>query len=204
MYICSTCCVEKNELEFHKNSYSKLGHQTICKECKSEQGKKYREENREKILEQARVYAKNRYHENIEREKERTKKWREENPEKYRESQNKTRRKHYLENKEEVLRKNKAWLKKNPKKEKEYRRNYKKKNKEKIEEYHKEYWAKYPEKYKAHRAVNNALAQGKMKKPDTCSRCTNTENIQGHHEDYNKPLEVIWLCAKCHAKEHID
>lgn len=26
--------------------------------------------------------------------------------------------------------------------------------------------------------------------------------IHGHHEDYKKPLEVVWVCFACHAIRH--
>lgn len=34
-----------------------------------------------------------------------------------------------------------------------------------------------------------------------CIICAN-ENSQGHHPDYSKPLDVIWLCQKHHTQEH--
>lgn len=34
-----------------------------------------------------------------------------------------------------------------------------------------------------------------------CADCGNPES-QMHHEDYSKPLEVTWLCRKCHLGLH--
>ncbi len=62
----------------------------------------------------------------------------------------------------------------------------------------KAYRIKYPERYKAHNAVNNAVRDGRLKK-EPCCICGSL-NSQGHHEDYSKPLEVVWVCA-LHHKE---
>ena len=51
-------------------------------------------------------------------------------------------------------------------------------------------------------AVNNAVRDGRLVKPMMCSRCPATERIHGHHPDYSKPLEVVWLCPLCHKAEH--
>lgn len=59
---------------------------------------------------------------------------------------------------------------------------------------------KDPVKYRARKAVDNALRRGKLtKKP--CDVCGNPK-VDAHHEDYNKPLEVRWLCRKHHVLAH--
>lgn len=63
----------------------------------------------------------------------------------------------------------------------------------------------YPEKLEARNILRNAIRDGNIKKPDICTRCKNKfpkNKIQGHHSDYSKPLEVIWLCQKCHNEIH--
>lgn len=64
----------------------------------------------------------------------------------------------------------------------------------------KEWRKKYPEKYKAQNLINNALKNKKLTKPDKCEICNSNFHIHGHHNDYSKPLEVIWICAKCHSQ----
>ena len=70
-------------------------------------------------------------------------------------------------------------------------------------EYLKEYRKKYPYKYKATNIVNNAIRDGKLFK-EPCEICGTTENIEGHHDDYSKPLNVRWLCSAHHKQWHRD
>ena len=49
-----------------------------------------------------------------------------------------------------------------------------------------------------------ALRQGKKIQPKKCSACGRKTQVEGHHEDYYKPLEVRWLCPLHHSKEHIN
>jgi hypothetical protein len=46
-----------------------------------------------------------------------------------------------------------------------------------------------------------ALRQGKLER-GPCAVCGATENIDGHHTDYTKPLDVVWLCKPHHREEH--
>jgi len=49
-------------------------------------------------------------------------------------------------------------------------------------------------------AVYRAIKDGTITKPDRCERCGRDRTIlQAHHEDYEKPLEVEWLCVSCHG-----
>lgn len=63
-------------------------------------------------------------------------------------------------------------------------------------------WRKqHPDAYRAQNAVNNAVRDHRLKK-DPCSICGTSKDVHGHHKDYAKPLDVIWLCAKCHHRVH--
>ncbi len=59
----------------------------------------------------------------------------------------------------------------------------------------------HPEAYKAQTALNNAVRDKRIKRCP-CAMCGATKNIHGHHKNYNRPLDVIWLCAKCHNRLH--
>ena len=59
-----------------------------------------------------------------------------------------------------------------------------------------------PEKMSARNKMRTALANGTMCRPDICARCKRTCRPDGHHTDYSRPYDVIWLCKKCHSLVH--
>lgn len=59
----------------------------------------------------------------------------------------------------------------------------------------------HPEAYRAQTAVNNAIRDRRLEK-GPCSICGTDKDVHGHHKDYAKPLDVVWLCAKCHHRVH--
>jgi hypothetical protein len=60
-----------------------------------------------------------------------------------------------------------------------------------------------PVKRAARIALGNAVRDGLVKKPPECEVCAVCDDsLHGHHEDYSKPLEVIWVCTACHAFIH--
>lgn len=67
-------------------------------------------------------------------------------------------------------------------------------------EYSGDYRSKFPKKYKAHNAINNALRDGKIQKLP-CEVCGSVKSV-GHHDDYDKPMEVRWLCQAHHKQWH--
>lgn len=59
-----------------------------------------------------------------------------------------------------------------------------------------------PEKVRARNAVNDALRKGLLTKLKMCADCSQERRLSGHHTDYNKVLDVIWLCSSCHKLRH--
>ena len=64
----------------------------------------------------------------------------------------------------------------------------------------KEFKIKYPEKRAAHLAVARGLRAGLVVK-QSCVICGESKS-ESHHEDYSKPLDVIWFCRLHHAEHH--
>jgi len=58
-------------------------------------------------------------------------------------------------------------------------------------------------KQKAHQDVNYAIQKGKLVR-QPCERCGTTKNVVAHHEDYSKPLDVVWLCQHHHKERHLE
>lgn len=61
---------------------------------------------------------------------------------------------------------------------------------------------KDPVKRQARVTLGNAVRDGTVKKPPHCEICRAECSPHGHHDDYNKPLDVIWVCRPCHALIH--
>lgn len=59
-----------------------------------------------------------------------------------------------------------------------------------------------PLKYQAHNLINNAVKNGLLIQINTCESCGTETKTHGHHDDYSMPLDVRWLCNKCHRQFH--
>lgn len=55
-------------------------------------------------------------------------------------------------------------------------------------------------KWSCYSKLHYAVRCGVVIKPKHCEDCGKKAKTQGHHEDYSQPLEVIWLCSKCHNR----
>lgn len=61
----------------------------------------------------------------------------------------------------------------------------------------------------AHDLVERAIRSGRMVQGTKCEACGGSlrfadgrSGVQAHHDDYNKPLSVRWLCQPCHHAWH--
>ncbi len=93
----------------------------------------------------------------------------------------------------------------------EYRawyRNYREKNRKRLADYNREYnysWrlSNGTEKDNVRRKLLYHVQNGNIKR-GKCEICAETKDIEGHHFDYSKPLDVIWLCTVHHKAVHMN
>lgn len=49
--------------------------------------------------------------------------------------------------------------------------------------------------------TSRRIRAGWIPKADACSQC-GALNPQVHHVNYDRPDDILWLCSKCHGKQH--
>jgi hypothetical protein len=82
----------------------------------------------------------------------------------------------------------------------EYARNYR--DLERHRNNQKRYLERNRHKGLAHQMIGSAVRKGAIFVPLWCQRCGCVNHLEAHHNDYNKPLEVEWLCTTCHGLAH--
>lgn len=180
MKICKKCESRKDESDFGKNKSRKDGLSFYCKQCISILGKENTLKHREKLRKRSEEYRNN--------NPEKYKKYFKENYEKNKEKLKEKQREYYWKNREEICRKENEKTKTPEYREKA--KQYREKNKDKIRD-----------QRNAHRLIMYAIKLGVLKKSLYCEECGMTDClIDGHHENYDEPLKVKWVCRKCHRK----
>lgn len=59
----------------------------------------------------------------------------------------------------------------------------------------------YERRSRAHGAVAKAIRSGLLVRSSECDFCGKSSGrIFGAHHDYRKPLDVKWLCGRCHQQ----
>lgn len=170
--ICTGCKIEKDLTQFGNDKKGTFGKNQKCKEC-------------------CKARAKLTVH--SEKAIENKKKYRSEWQKKKRPILNARLRDRYLEKIDECREQSKIRTRKYLQSEKG-----KAKHLETTRQYEKE----NPEKIKAQRKVRKAVLSGKLIRSQICQICNKQTKTHGHHEDYNKPLDVIWMCSNCHLYHH--
>lgn len=59
-------------------------------------------------------------------------------------------------------------------------------------------------KYKNHarELLNKAVRLGILIRSSRCEDCGEVKYCQGHHQNYDYPYAVNWLCSACHGRRH--
>ena len=57
---------------------------------------------------------------------------------------------------------------------------------------------------RARAEVRAALRARELINPGVCENCKRCLKVEAHHDDYSKPLNIRWLCRRCHLGWHAD
>lgn len=178
---CSKCGVVQPLSDFHKNSSASDGHQASCKTCSRASHREYYQRNSEAVKLRARAWELA----NPDRLAERRKKWFLANPDKRCEYQ-------------------KKWEFKYPGRFAEFTKKWRSENPERWLEIQRKWQKENSDKLRCHQKLRYAVQNGYVLKSTICQFCGATDTpIEGHHQDYSKPLEVMWLCDPCHKRLHV-
>jgi hypothetical protein len=175
---CSCCGLEKDESEFFKKRETSL--EGFCKRCKRQKVLDRQALNPEMYREKERIRSEQRR---------KTQEWKE------------WRKDHQIRKRKEINQKAREYWKKEEKvkeKAKEWRAN----NRDKVNASINRHNKRNPFKSSARAFVRAAIKVGILIRPSKCSECLKECKPEAHHEDYMKPLDIIWLCRSCHGKAH--
>lgn len=95
-----------------------------------------------------------------------------------------------------------AWALANPERAAAIKERWAELNPAKVKASHQAYALANPEKIKARSALDYAVRSGRVVRPDRCEACGGVGPVEGHHPDYALPLDVVWLCRRCHVDLH--
>ena len=82
-----------------------------------------------------------------------------------------------------------------------YQAVYREENRVGLAAYQATYRAANPKRIAAQGAVRHAVKSGKLVR-GPCAHCGSDGPVDGHHPDYDRPLEVLSLCRGCHQRLH--
>ena len=55
---------------------------------------------------------------------------------------------------------------------------------------------------RSRRLLYREIMAGRIVRPDNCEKCKSKTFTEAHHNNYDEPLNVEWLCKRCHVSKH--